>query len=118
MKNIVVPAPRKLTTVNTVAWAMSSSGVRSSRSIGSAMSGATTVMVRVVAAVSSVPAATERRTPRASPAPNACAVGIANPEVRPQAKPISRKRKLPVAPTAASAWTPSTRPTTTASTNW
>ena len=118
LKAIIVLAPRKETTANVVACGKSSSGVRSRRSVGAASNGASTVRTMLVAAVSTVPVATERRTAGPSPAPNACAVGIANPVVMPHAKPRSRNRRLPVAPTAARASTPSTRPTTIASTTW
>ena len=56
-------APRKLTTANVVAMGSSSAGVCSARSAGPASSGAPTVSTTLVAAVSIVPAATERRTP-------------------------------------------------------
>jgi len=56
--------------------------------------------------VMTVPVATERRTAAWSPAPKACAVGIAKPLVMPQTKPSSRNIMLPVAPTAARASTP------------
>ena len=118
LKNIIVLAPRKLITANVVASGSSSSGVCSSRSAGPASSGATTVSTALVAADRTVPAATDRRTAAWSPAPNACAVGIAKPFVMPHAKPSRRNSSAPVAPTAASESTPRTRPTTTASAAW
>ncbi len=118
MKNIVAPPPRKLTCVNSVASARSSGGVCMSTSTGSASSGPPIVMRMLAAADSSVPVATERLTAAWSFAPYACAVGIANPLVMPQAKPSSRNSRLPVAPTAASEFTPSSRPTTIVSTTW
>ena len=114
---MMAPAPTKLTWANTVASSMSSGGVCSRCRAGPASSGAPTVSTIVVIAVRIVPAATERRTAVTSRAPKACAVGIANPLVRPQANPSSRNSRLPVAPTAASASTPRWRPTTIASTN-
>ncbi len=100
---MIAPAPRKLICANTTASCSSSAGAFMRRNAASVTSGAPIVRAAAVAPVRIVPAATERRTPAASPAPNACAVGIANPEVSPQAKPSSRNSRLPVAPTAASA---------------
>ena len=114
----MAPVPRKLICANTVAPGRSSAGVCSSARIGPANIGAKTVSTIVIAADSRAPVATERRTPAKSRAPNACAVGIANPLARPQVNPSSRNSSAPVAPTAASASTPRRRPTTMASTNW
>ena len=118
LKNIIVLAPRKLMTAKVVASGSSSSGVCIRRSAGPASSGAATVSTTLVAADRTAPAATDRRTAAWSPAPNACAVGIAKPFVMPHAKPSRRNSSAPVAPTAARESTPSTRPTTTASAAW
>ena len=60
--------------------------------------------------------ATARRTPAALPAPNFCEIRIEYPCVRPVMKPNTRKCTEPVEPAAASARTPTPRPSTTAST--
>jgi len=118
LKNIVALAPRKLICVKIVASGISSAGVCSSARIGPARSGAATVRITLVMALRNTPVATERRTAASSLAPNAWAIGIANPLVRPQANPSSRNSRLPVAPTAARDVTPRCRPTTIASANW
>ena len=58
------------------------------------------------------PAATARRVARRSPLPNARATGIPMPVEAPMANPNRRNWRLPEAPTAARASTPSMRPTT------
>ncbi len=118
LKNIVVTAPAKLTVAKVRAWGTSSGGVWSRVSAGPVARRATAVRTTLAAAVRTAPVATERRTAAASPAPNACAVGIAKPDVMPHAKPSSRNSRLPVEPTAARASTPSVRPTMNASVTW
>ena len=66
-------------------------------------------------ALTTIPAVTARRMAGRSPAPNARATGMATPADAPNANPNSRNCRLPEAPTAASASTPSRRPTTNAS---
>src|SRR5699024_7216720 len=83
---MTAPAPRKLTRAKTVASGSSSAGVRRRESIGPAASAPPTETITLITAVRIVPATTERETPRASPAPKACAVGTAKPVVTPIAK--------------------------------
>ena len=65
----IAPVPRKLICANTVAPGSSSAGVCSSCSTGPANIGANTVSTTVVAADSTAPVATERRTAAKSRAP-------------------------------------------------
>ena len=52
-----------------------------------------------------------RRTARLRPAPKRCAVMMASPAVNPMTKPRMKNISPPMQPTAASASTPSVRPT-------
>lgn len=107
--------PQNVTTMNVVASCRISGGVRITTSSHGVMVVATAVSSTAAAAVRMAPAATERRTPRSSRAPKACAVGMAKPDDMPHVNPSSRNCSPPVEPTAASASTPMVRPTTKAS---
>ena len=69
LKATIAPVPRKLICANTVAPGRSSVGVWRSASSGPASIGANTVSTTVVAADSTAPVATERRTAAKSLAP-------------------------------------------------
>ena len=94
---------------------MISSGVRISRSSQSMISTLNAVITTVTTTESRAAFPTLFFTPSISPAPNRCAVCTVKPVVSPCRKPRSRKEIVPVAPTAASACTPTKRPTITVS---
>ena len=86
-----------------------------SRRRGSAPTVLKRVMTAVTAAHSQPQAAAEVRICSLSPAPARWAMTTEKPLVIPVAKPMTRKLMAPVAPTPASSFTPTRRPTITAS---
>ena len=111
----VATAPLNSTVRKTVAAPISSGGVPIQAKSVPEPKVPIRVMATAIPALIRIPAQTERRTAAASPAPNALATGIARPAEAPIAKPNRRNWRLPEAPTAARASTPSSRPTTMAS---
>lgn len=73
------------------------------------------VITTVTAIHSQQQAATEIRICSLSSAPALCAITTENPLVMPVANPRTKKLMAPVAPTPASSFTPTNRPTITAS---
>lgn len=90
---------------------MMSAGVFIPSSRGRAASRLTAVSSRVNPALRRMEVVKERRTPAASCAPKRWAVMTASPPARPWANPSTKNMMEPVAPTAASAFTPRVRPT-------
>ena len=92
------------------------SGVFMARSIGSVPRKLAAVATAVTMRDSSIVMATHRRSPASSRAPKRCDTTTQNPLASPMTKPSTRNDIPPVAPTAASASTPTKRPTIMAST--
>ena len=94
---------------------MMSSGVCITPSSQSMISTLTAVITMVTMTERTAAFPTLFFIPSISPAPNRCAVCTVKPVVSPCRNPRIRKEIVPVAPTAASACTPTKRPTITVS---